>query len=195
MFEYNGYTFTYAEIEDRALQKGLSMEEYLQQNPSIKRINANFPTDPINQEADMGSEDTASGSEDGSSGFLNRVINSPIVNKLFEAALPVTIRPALDTFAGGETLAERAQDATETLVGAAVAGEVTREVAREFKEDPTKTVRALYNEGFKKGGAGMIDTSIEITFDNIKDTEEALTFGIVSNILDPEGENRKVYLL
>ena len=111
MFEYNGYTFTYAQIEDRALSKGLSMEEYLQQNPTIKRIDANFPTDPINQEANMGSEDTASSSEDGSSGFLNRVINSPIVNKIFEAAVPVTLKPALDTFAEGETLAERAKEA------------------------------------------------------------------------------------
>ena len=184
MFEYNGYTFTYAQIEDRALSKGLSMEEYLQQNPTIKRIDANFPTDPINQEANMGSEDTASSSEDGSSGFLNRVINSPIVNKLFEAALPATLRPALDTFAGGETLAERTQGAVRSAI-------VTAGTAQAIKEDPTKAIKRIYNEGVKKGGAGFIDTGIEITFDNIKDTEEALTFGIVSNILDPKGENRE----
>ena len=176
MFEYNGRVYTYAQIENRAIQKGLTIEDYLASNPDIKRVQGDFRPDPTILGADAGSLDMASTSGTGSSGFLNRIVNSPIVGKFVEQIVPMTVRP----FIPEGSIAEKGQDLLATGRDVAVVSAATQKA---FKEDPTKAFRTIYEEGIKRGTAGAIDTSIEISLDNTKDVEEAIAFPIVSSIL------------
>jgi len=109
MFEYNGVNFSMQDIERKALQLDLSVEEYLQKNPEIKRIeqgttqptdqkpvevDANFGADlvkqkdPVKETAVAGSGDTSStdSTSDPGSSELEKPKEPELVNekKLYE---------------------------------------------------------------------------------------------------------------
>mgnify|MGYP003625534848 FL=1 len=68
MFEYNGETFSLDLIEEKAKQLGFTLEEYLNKNPEIKKVEE-VKTTPVETDAAAGEEiasDTVSSLENGS---------------------------------------------------------------------------------------------------------------------------------
>ena len=61
MFEYNGESFSLELIEEKARELGLTLDEYLNKNPDIKKIEE-VKTTPVAMDATAG-EEIASGTE------------------------------------------------------------------------------------------------------------------------------------
>ena len=123
-------------------------EDFLKKYPNaqLKQNELGKTSDPVNVEANAGSNNMASNSENGLSDLQKN-------NFLLQGTTPVSMP------GGGTTFINPSYGIK----------------AMAFIKDPIGVFNNLVNEGgFKSGAAGFADTSIEITLDNLKDTEEML---------------------
>ena len=120
-------------------------------NAQLKQDEPGKTLDPVNVEADAGSNNMASNSGNGLS-------ESQENNFLLQGATPVSVPGGGVSFVN-PSLAIKAMAVIK---------------------DPIGVFNNLMNEGgFKSGAAGFADTSIGITLDNLKDTEEMLLMPLV----------------
>ena len=171
MYELNGKYFTLAELEQAAEFQNLDFDSYLSrmQEKGLKEIE-NFQSGP-GTGAVSGPNNTASQSGDGLSGLLNRAYSSPIVGRITKQLLKTSLGPA------GQAASFVVPSLTpDTSIKSTV--ETAKGLGTEFTTDPIGVAKELAN-AFKTGGAGLIDTSIEIGLDNMKDVEEMMTLPLV----------------
>ena len=89
MFEYKGVTFSQEDVENRAKEKGLSLEDYLLQNKDINRVEVEKPTTPQTVDAPAESDVTASNSAVSFSELPTYTDNPETVKKAKEAGFDV----------------------------------------------------------------------------------------------------------
>ena len=147
MYELNGQQYSLEEIQAAADQSNLSLQEYIAK-ANIKMLDPvgpdfQLPTTPGAVVESTVAPDMDSTSDPGSSGFLNKIVDSPIVGKFVEQIVPRTLRPLIPE----GSIAEKGQDLLKT--GVTAAG-----ITQGVKEDPKSIAKSI--AGGLVGAAGFL---------------------------------------
>jgi len=154
----SGDIYYLSELERFAEMQNVEFDVFMQamETKGMKKYEAPKGTQQENSETQSG----------GVSSIYQDLAESPFVRKVLSGVIPEPARGAFELAVGGETI-------NETLGIAGNYAMVVGGNVMQAKDDPIGVLSTLYNEGLKRGVAKGIDTSLEITFDNTKDIEEA----------------------